>query len=39
MTGSPRGIVATMTAVPSGLVRVLQARADQLAKTAETPAA
>ncbi len=39
LTGSPRGIVTTMNAVPTGLVRLLQARADQLAKTAETPAA
>lgn len=39
LTGSPRGLVATMNAVPSGLVRLLQARADQLAQTADAPAA
>lgn len=39
MSGPPRGIVSAMNAVPSALVRVLQARADQLAKSAEAPAA
>ncbi|MCY2958691.1 MAG: 50S ribosomal protein L10 [Planctomycetota bacterium] len=34
MSGPPRGIVTSMNAVPSALVRVLQARADQLAKAA-----
>jgi len=39
LTGPQRGIVSTMNAVPSALVRVLQARADQLEKSAEAPAA
>jgi len=39
MSGPPRGIVSAMNAVPSALVRVLQARADQLEKAAGVPAA
>jgi large subunit ribosomal protein L10 len=39
ISGPPRGLVTTMNAVPSGLVRVLQARADQLEKAAGAPAA
>jgi large subunit ribosomal protein L10 len=39
MSGPPRGIVSAMNAVPSALVRVLKARADQLATSAGTPAA
>jgi len=37
MSGPPRGIVRSMNAVPSALVRVLQARADQLAGAAQAP--
>jgi len=39
LSGPPRGLVTTMNAVPSALVRVLQARADQLEKSAGAPAA
>jgi large subunit ribosomal protein L10 len=38
LVGPPRGIVGTLNAVPAGLVRLLQARADQLAKTEPAPA-
>ncbi len=41
LIGPPRGLVSTMNAVSSGLVRLLQARADQLQKAApatESPA-
>jgi len=34
LSGPPRGLVSTMNAVSSGLVRLLQARADQLEKNA-----
>lgn len=34
MSGPPRGLVTSMNAVPSALVRVLKARADQLEKAA-----
>jgi large subunit ribosomal protein L10 len=34
MSGPPRGIVSAMNAVPSALVRLLKARADQLEKNA-----
>lgn len=34
LSGPPRGLASTMNAVPSGLVRLLQARADQLQKAA-----
>lgn len=33
LIGSPRSVVSLVNQVPSGLVRVLQARADQLAKS------
>jgi ribosomal protein L10 len=39
ITGPPRGIVMAMNAVPSALVRVLQARADQLQKSAPAESA
>ena len=40
LIGPPTGIVGALNAVPSGLVRVLQARADQLqASSAAAPAA
>jgi large subunit ribosomal protein L10 len=39
LTGPPRGLVMTMNQVPSSLVRVLQARADQLEKAAPAEAA
>jgi large subunit ribosomal protein L10 len=39
LSGPPRGLVSAMNAVPSALVRVLQARAEQLEKSAGAPAA